>query len=93
MNFLQLTIKVWSLVSLWLVHALALCITFLWLLKRKGTLLLWAVIPFIFVVALSYLGYIEQRYLATSFPFFLLMISGAIAQGIDRYKKVIVRQH
>ena len=93
MNLLQLTIKVWSLVSLWLVHALVLCIALVWLLQGKWVLLQWAAIPFIFVIALSYLGYIEQRYLATSFPFFLLMISGAIARGIDRYKKVNVRQH
>jgi hypothetical protein len=93
MNVFQLAIKSWSLVSLWIVHALSLCITFMWLLKRKGSLLLWAVIPFIFVLALSYLGYIEQRYLATSFPFFLLMIAGTIAQWIDRIKKVNVRQH
>jgi len=93
MNVFQLTIKSWSLVSLWLVHALALCIALVWLLQGKWALLLWAALPFIFVLALSYLGYIEQRYLATSFPFFLLMIAGAIAQWIDRIKKVNVRQH
>jgi hypothetical protein len=93
MNVFQFSIKSWSLVSLWIVHALALCIAIIWLLQGKLDLLLWAALPFIFVLTLSYLGYIEQRYLATSFPFFLLMIAGAVAQWIDRIKKVSVRQH
>ncbi|MFM2202254.1 MAG: hypothetical protein RL040_1454 [Bacteroidota bacterium] len=93
MNFLQLGIKSWSLISLWLVHAFAICIVAVWLIKRNLKLLIWAMLPFSFVIALSYLGYIEQRYLATSFPFFLLMIAGTIAQWVDRYKKVNARQH
>jgi hypothetical protein len=93
MNFLQLGIKSWSLISLWLVHAFAICIVAVWLIKRNLKLLIWALLPFAFVIALSYLGYIEQRYLATSFPFFLLMIAGTIAQWVDRYKKVNVRRH
>jgi hypothetical protein len=93
MNFLQLGIKSWSLISLWLVHAFAICIVAVWLIKRNLKLLIWALLPFSFVIALSYLGYIEQRYLATSFPFFLLMIAGTIAQWVDRYKKVNVRRH
>jgi hypothetical protein len=46
----------------------------------RRELLLWAFLPVSFIAVLSYLGYIEQRYLATSFPFFILMIAGAYAQ-------------
>jgi hypothetical protein len=87
MNILQLGIKSWSLVSLWLVNALAIGLAIFWLLKRNWRLVIWSSVPFVFVIALCYLGYIEQRYLATSFPFFLLLISGAIARFLDRFKK------
>jgi hypothetical protein len=80
MNFLQKGIKAWSLVSLWLVHACALLVLLWWILKREKTKLLWALLPFSFILALSYLGYIEQRYLATSYPFFILLIAGSIAK-------------
>jgi hypothetical protein len=80
MNLVQKGIKAWSLVSLWLVHVLALLIAAWWLFKKRRELLLWAFLPFSFIAALSYLGYIEQRYLATSFPFFILLIAGAFAQ-------------
>jgi Dolichyl-phosphate-mannose-protein mannosyltransferase len=79
MNWLQKGIKAWSLVSLWLVHALAILVALWWLLMRRWDLLLWTLIPFSFIVVLSYLGYIEQRYLATSFPFFLMLIAGGVS--------------
>jgi len=93
MNIVQLGIKSWSLVSLWLVHALAICLSLIWLVKRQFNLLMWSALPFVFVVALSYLGYIEQRYLATSFPFFLMLIAGAIARTAEKLKKISVQQH
>ena len=83
MNFLQKGIKAWSLVSLWILHALALLVAAWWLIQRRREFLLWALLPFSFIAVLSYLGYIEQRYLATSFPFFILMIAGAFAQWKD----------
>jgi hypothetical protein len=80
MNLIQKGIKAWSLVSLWLVHAMALLVSAWWLFRMRRELLLWAFLPVSFIAVLSYLGYIEQRYLATSFPFFILMIAGAYAQ-------------
>ena len=80
MNLVQKGIKTWSLLSLWLVHALAMFVAAWWLIRMRRELLLWAFLPFSFIAVLSYLGYIEQRYLATSFPFFILMIAGAFAQ-------------
>jgi hypothetical protein len=79
MNWLQKVIKVWSLVSLWLVHALAIFVTIWCLLIKRWDLLLWTLNPFSFIVVLSYMGYIEQRYLATSFPFFLMFIAGGVS--------------
>ncbi len=79
MNFLQKGIKAWSLVSLWLIHASALLVVFVWILKRQKAWLIWALLPLSFIIALSYLGYIEQRYLATSYPFFILLIAGGLA--------------
>jgi hypothetical protein len=84
MNLVQKGIKAWSLVALWLVHALAMLVAAWWLIRKRSELLLWAFLPFSFIAVLSYLGYIEQRYLATSFPFFILMIAGAFAQWKDR---------
>jgi len=83
MNLLQKGIKVWSLISLWLVHAGALLVAIWWLIKRDLDRLLWATLPLSFIIVLSYLGYIEQRYLATSYPFFLLILAGAIS-----YRKI-----
>jgi len=84
MNPVQKGIKAWSLASLWLVHALAMLLAAWWLIRMRRELLLWAFLPFCFIAALSYLGYIEQRYLATSFPFFILMIAGTWAQWKDK---------
>jgi hypothetical protein len=92
MNLLQKGIKAWSLISLWLLHALALLVAAWWLIQKRRELLLWALLPFSFIAVLSYLGYIEQRYLATSFPFFILMIAGAFAKWKDR-RGVNAQQH
>jgi hypothetical protein len=78
MNILQKGIKLWSLVSLWLVNGLACLIALWWLYKKQWSWLLWCILPLLFPAGLIYFGFIEQRYLATSFPFFLLMIAGCV---------------
>jgi hypothetical protein len=80
MNLLQKGIKLWSLVSLWLVNALACIIAVWWLYKKQWSWLVWCILPMFFPAGLIYFGFIEQRYLATSFPFFLLMIAGCISR-------------
>jgi hypothetical protein len=78
MNILQKGIKLWSLVSLWLVNGLACLIALWWMYKKQWSWLLWCILPLLFPAGLIYFGFIEQRYLATSFPFFLLMIAGSL---------------
>lgn len=80
MNILQRAIKAWSLISLWMIHLLALVVTLYWVVTKRFDFLVWTLLPFSFIVALSYLGYIEQRYLATSFPFFIMIVAGAYSQ-------------
>jgi lysylphosphatidylglycerol synthetase-like protein (DUF2156 family) len=80
MNIIQKAIKVWALISLWLIHAMAI-LALIWFVKKKSkSVLLWVSLPVCFAAALSYMGYIEQRYLVTSFPFFILIVAGAISQ-------------
>jgi hypothetical protein len=92
MNLVQKGIKAWSLVSLWLIHALAILVGLIWLFKKEWSLFLWFALPMSFIAALSYLGYIEQRYLATSYPFFILILAGAIGKWQQR-RKVSVQPH
>jgi hypothetical protein len=77
---------------LWLIHALAILVGLIWLFKKEWSLFLWFALPMSFIAALSYLGYIEQRYLATSYPFFILILAGAIGKWQQR-RKVSVQPH
>lgn len=80
MNFLHKAIKGWSLISLWMVNGLAILFFLYSIFKRYWNQVLWSLMPFAMVVLLVYSGFIEQRYLATSFPFFLMIIAGNLSR-------------
>jgi hypothetical protein len=48
---------------------------------------LFAFLPLSFTLALGWMGFIEQRYLATSFPFFIVLIAGAIGEVLKETNK------
>lgn len=77
MNVLQKGIKLWSLLSFWIANALMIIIAAVWLIQRRWQRLLWTMIPVGMTLILIVLGFVEQRYMATSFPFFLMFIAGA----------------
>jgi hypothetical protein len=94
MNPIQKIIKGWNLILLWIVSALSLCgliyITF----TGKLQLLLWAFIPFSLIAVHSYLGFIEQRYLAVSYPFMIIMSAAVMSRLYRSFAQTfIARQH
>jgi hypothetical protein len=38
------------------------------------------------VVVHSYIGFVEQRYLATSYPLFLLLVSGFLCSIVEGFR-------
>jgi len=80
MNAAHKLIKIWSLLSLWMVNALSILLVVYAILTRKWSHFLWSMLPFGMVAVLIYSGFIEQRYLATSFPFLIMIIAGGISQ-------------
>jgi hypothetical protein len=87
MNIFQKAIKAWSLVSLWLIHLAGFIGILIFCLKRKWEIVLFAMLPLSFTLALGWMGFIEQRYLATSFPFFVVLIAGALNE-VQKAKKM-----
>jgi hypothetical protein len=75
MNIVQFGVKAWSQIILWLVSACSIISVLVFLLFRRWDLLYWSGLAFSFVVVLSVLGYIEQRYLATAYPFLICCIA------------------
>ena len=92
MNIGQKIIKVCSLAALPLLSALSLIALAVWLIRRKWAYVVWMCLPLGLVLAHSYIGFVEQRYLAGSYPFFLLLCAGFIAAGIDRFKATPQKQ-
>jgi hypothetical protein len=84
MNIAQKIIKVCSLVALPVLSALSLCALVFWLIRRKWAYVLWMCLPLGLVLVHSYIGFVEQRYLATSYPFFLMLSAGFIAAMSER---------
>jgi len=72
-----------NLILLWLIHALSLIAALFYLLKKKINLLLWGLLGFVPIAVLSYFGWVEQRYLATSSYFLILMAAGFAAMLFD----------
>jgi hypothetical protein len=86
MNIAQKIIKVCSLVALPVLSALSLCALVFWLIRRKWAYVLWMCLPLGLVLVHSYIGFVEQRYLATSYPFFLMLSAGFVAAISERSK-------
>jgi hypothetical protein len=55
--------------------------------KKNWSVVLFAILPLSFTLALGWMGFIEQRYLATSFPFFIVLIAGAIGEVLKETNK------
>jgi hypothetical protein len=86
MNFVQKIIKAGSLIALPLLSTLSLIALAVWTIRRKWEYAVWMCLPMGLVLVHSYIGFVEQRYLATSYPFFLMLCAGFIAAGIDQFK-------
>jgi hypothetical protein len=80
MNLFHKTIKGGSLVAIPLISVLVLISVILWLYRRQWSYLLWMCLPLGLVLVHSYIGFVEQRYLATSYPLFLMLISGFLGK-------------
>jgi len=86
MNLIQKAIKVFSwlaIPAMSILSCLAIC---LWIFQRRWHLLLWMCLPMGLVFVHSYMGFVEQRYLASSYPFFMVLLAGLLA-GIFASKK------
>jgi hypothetical protein len=86
MNLIQKGIKGWNLILLWIISALSLIGVIYALFTQKINLLIWAFIPFSLIAVHSYLGFIEQRYLAVSFPFMIIMSAAVISELYHKLK-------
>lgn len=84
MNMMQKAIKLWSWFLLVLVNVFVLIALVYWVWNRKPVFLLWACIPMGLVIIHAYIGFVEQRYLSSSYPFFLLLIGGFISQFTEK---------
>jgi hypothetical protein len=82
MNMLQKLVKAASYLLLLAMHTLA-CVAMLYFIfKRKWLWFVWGLLPFAFIVVLSYLGFIEQRYLTAAYPFMTMLAAGFLCQFI-----------
>ena len=79
MNIVQKTIKVFSWLAIPAMSIVSLFAVFLWIFQRRWHLILWMCLPMGLVFVHSYMGFVEQRYLASSYPFFMMLIGGLIA--------------
>ena len=62
------------------IHAVFLLSLIFFLVKRNSLVLIWSLFGLLPILFLSYMGWIEQRYLATSHYFLILICSGFIAE-------------
>jgi hypothetical protein len=82
MNSAQIAIKAFSYVAIPVLSFTSLLAILLWLLRKRWKYLLWMCLPMGLVLMHSAIGFVEQRYLASSYPFFLLLTAGLIAETI-----------
>jgi len=92
MNLIQKSIKGWNLILLWLVSATSLAGLIYVIYSRKVKQLLWIFIPFSLIAAHSYLGFIEQRYLAVSFPFLIIISAAVISELYEKLAQLFNAQ-
>lgn len=94
MTQLQKGIKAWGLLMLWTISILSVLALIYHALLGHWRVLLWMLIPFSMIVMQSWLGYIEQRFLATSYPFMVVFAAGLIYRlTAQSRKKIIVQPH
>ena len=75
----QKIIKAASFAAIPLLSLLSVWMCIVWLVQRKWVYLLWMCLPMGLVVMHSAIGFVEQRYLASSYPFFLMLAGGYLA--------------
>lgn len=80
MNMAQKIIKIGSWLALPLLSALCLLATLVWIVQRKWNYLLWMCLPLGLVAVHSWIGFVEQRYLAASYPFFIALTAGFLSR-------------
>jgi hypothetical protein len=86
MNLLQKIIKSGSLIAIPLLSLFTLSAILFWIYRRRWVYLLWMCLPMGLVVVHSYIGFVEQRYLATSYPLFILMVSGFLCSNVAGFR-------
>jgi hypothetical protein len=74
------------------IHAALFIALFGFLFKRMGEALIWLSIGLLPVAVLSSLGWVEQRYLASSHYFFILAVSGVSAMILNRLRHALPKQ-
>jgi predicted RND superfamily exporter protein len=80
MNLFQKTIKAASYVCIPLLSILSLLACIVWFMRKQWSFLLWMCLPFGLIFMHSAIGFVEQRYLASSYPFLLMGVGGFLAQ-------------
>ncbi len=87
MNVMQKAIKSGYFALLLIVNFFGLIATLWFLYKRNWKAFFFALIPWSFVMVLAVvLGFIEQRYLVPTYPFFLVLTLGFMIEIINRIK-------
>jgi hypothetical protein len=86
MNLFQKAVKIGSYLAIPLLSIVSLLASAFWLYRRKWNYMLWMCIPMGMVLEHAFIGFVEQRYLATAYPFFLMAIAGFIATIFDTRK-------
>lgn len=76
MNLFQKTIKVFSYLCIPMLSVLSILACVFWFIHKKWSYLLWMCLPMGLVFIHSAIGFVEQRYLASSYPFFLMLAGG-----------------
>jgi hypothetical protein len=76
MNLAHKIIKAGSLLLIPLLSVLSLIAIVAWFIRRQWKYLLWMCLPMGLVLVHSYIGFVEQRYLATSYPLLLMLTAG-----------------
>ena len=91
MNIAQKIIKIGSFAAIPLLSLLSIVASIVWFVQRKWTFLLWMCLPMGMVVMHSAIGFVEQRYLASSYPFFILLVGGFLAHASATFKSPLNR--
>lgn len=75
----QKAVKIWSFFLLLTVNSCSLIALLYWIWKKRIDYLLWMCLPLGLIALHSCIGFVEQRYLAISYPFMVMMLAGFAA--------------